>query len=178
MAFVLRRLEKSDDRTRFRSTNEALNRFFASYAGQNQFRHGISATYVCVEADDAIAAFMTLTATTIDGTELPGGGPKFPPYELPALKIARLATADGFEGRGYGSALLRHAARAALRMLGELGCVGILTDAKSESVSFYEKHDFVELGAELDSDEASTEEADTRRMFLAMRKVVEATRER
>jgi len=35
----IRRLRASDDRSRFRSDDPDLERFFRSYAGQNQFRH-------------------------------------------------------------------------------------------------------------------------------------------
>jgi hypothetical protein len=51
---VVRRLEPRDDRTRFRSGNVDLDRFFARYAGQNQFRHHIGTTYVAVDEERGI----------------------------------------------------------------------------------------------------------------------------
>lgn len=48
MTVEVRRLEPHDDRTRFRSGNVELDRFFLRYAGQNQFRHHIGTTYVAV----------------------------------------------------------------------------------------------------------------------------------
>lgn len=181
MAYELRLLTKEDDRTRFRSTNEALNRFFAGYAAQNQFRHRVSATYVCVEPDAGVVAYMTVTAATIRADALRRAGERgYPPYPLPAFKVARLATADGFEGRGYASALLRRALELAVAMSLQMGCVGVLTDAKPESVDWYRKRDFVRLETEhaLGSDEVSTDDdAEPREMFLSMRKVVEAMNE-
>jgi len=49
VAITVRRLEPEDDRTNFRSGNVDLDRFFARYAGQNQFRHHIGTTYVAVD---------------------------------------------------------------------------------------------------------------------------------
>ena len=37
----IRALRPSDDRSAFQSGDEALDRFFRRYAGQNQFRHYI-----------------------------------------------------------------------------------------------------------------------------------------
>ena len=41
----VRLLRQEDDRSRFRSGQPDLDRFFARYAGQNQFRHHIGSTY-------------------------------------------------------------------------------------------------------------------------------------
>lgn len=178
MAFELRLLTKDDDRTKFRSSNAHLDRFFASYAAQNQFRHRVSATYVCVEADAGIVAYMTVTAATIRGDSLRRAGERsYPPYPLPALKIARLATAEGFEGRGYGSALLGRALSIAISMSIEMGCVGILTDAKPESVDYYRKRDFVPLDTELVLGAERDDAGRPREMFLSLRKIGEATKE-
>ena len=45
----IRALRASDDRSPFQSGDEALDRFFHRYAGQNQFRHYIGVTYVAVD---------------------------------------------------------------------------------------------------------------------------------
>jgi len=59
-----------------------------------------------------------------------------PRYPLPVLRLARLAVAVTAQQRGVGSALLRHVFLLALRMAEELGCVGILVDAKSDAVEW------------------------------------------
>ena len=56
----VRILKPSDDRTRFRSGNTDLDRFFVRYAGQNQFRHHIGTTYVAVE-NNSIKGFATVS---------------------------------------------------------------------------------------------------------------------
>ena len=52
----LGRSGQTDDRTRFRSGDADLDRFFQAYAGQNQFRHHIGTTYVAVEGRGVSAA--------------------------------------------------------------------------------------------------------------------------
>ena len=47
----IRALRESDDRSAFQSGDPDLDRFLRKYAGQNQFRHHIGATYVAVERD-------------------------------------------------------------------------------------------------------------------------------
>ena len=89
--FEIRILKPSDDRTSFRSGNTDLDRFFASYAGQNQFRHHIGTTYVAVE-DDLIKGFVTVSASHIEIDQIPDSWKKrLPGYPLPVLRLARLA---------------------------------------------------------------------------------------
>ena len=60
MEIRVRRLEVSDDRSRFSSGNIELDRFFQRFAGQNQFRHYIGTTYIA-DAGGKIAGFATVT---------------------------------------------------------------------------------------------------------------------
>jgi len=50
----IRRLRAGDDQSRFRSGDPDLDRFFRSYAGQNQFRHHVGVTYVAAENGDVL----------------------------------------------------------------------------------------------------------------------------
>lgn len=45
----VRALRPEDDRTRFRSGDPDLARFFLRFAGQNRFRRHLSVTYIAVE---------------------------------------------------------------------------------------------------------------------------------
>ncbi len=66
----VRPLRPEDDRSRFRSGNEDLDRFFARYAGQNQCRHHIGTTYVADDSE-AVVAFVTVSASHIEIDQLP-----------------------------------------------------------------------------------------------------------
>lgn len=143
MTAEIRVLRVDDDRSAFRSGDEALDLYFHRYAGQNQFKHHIGVSYVAVE-EDAILGFVTLSTATLDAEELSSGRP-MPPYPMPVLRLARLAVDVAARGRGVGRALLRFAIELAERQRDEVGCVGVLVDAKPGAVEFYRGYGFVQL---------------------------------
>jgi hypothetical protein len=49
VAIEIRLLREGENRSSFASGDEQLDLFFHRYAGQNQFRHHLGATYVAVE---------------------------------------------------------------------------------------------------------------------------------
>ena len=132
MSIQIRVLEPGDDRSRFSSGNPDLDRFFHRFAGQNQFRHHIGVTYVAIDGGD-ILGFLTVAASEIAIDALPEARRgRLPRYPLPVLRVARLAVSVSARGRGIGQALLRHALRLARRTAAEIGCVGVVVDAKPE----------------------------------------------
>lgn len=148
LTLKVRRLEPGDDRRAFRSGNIDLDRFFVRYAGQNQFRHHLGTTYVAVDATGFIAGFATVTAAEISVKIVPISKLKqLPHFPLPVLRLARLAVDQRFQAKGIGSLLLRSVFVLARQMADEIGCVGVLVDAKSGAVSFYEKLGFLALEA-------------------------------
>ncbi|MCA8978436.1 MAG: GNAT family N-acetyltransferase [Planctomycetes bacterium] len=149
MAVRIRALAESDDRAGFRSGNEALDLFFHQYAGQNQFRHHVGVTYVATESasedeSEQLLGFATVAPAALDADELPNGK-SMPPYPIPVLRLARLATDERHRGRGVALALLRFTIELAEHQRDEVGCVGVLVDAKPESTAFYERFGFVPL---------------------------------
>jgi GNAT superfamily N-acetyltransferase len=144
----IRRLRPEDDRSGFRSGNVEIDRFFLRFAGQNQFRHHIGTTYVAIDGA-TIAGFATVVASELTVAALPvAKRRKLPAYPLPVLRLARLGVDERCQGRGVGSALLRAVFMLAHRMAGDVGCVGVVVDAKREAVAFYEKLGFIALGVE------------------------------
>lgn len=145
----VRRLRPDDDRSRFCCGQPDLDRFFLRYAGQNQFKHHVGVTWVAVEAvgDDArILGFATVSASQIEGNDLPPSLRKrLPRYPLPILRLARLAVDESAQGRGVGLSLLRAVFVLARQMAGDVGCVGVVVDAKAEAISFYERFGFEAL---------------------------------
>src|SRR6185369_7400684 len=101
MVIVVRQLRESDDRTMFRSGHADLDRFFARYAGQNQFRLHIGTTYVAASDRGEIVGYVTVAACSV---EVAGMSKKLakrlPAYPIPALRIARMAVADGLQRSG------------------------------------------------------------------------------
>jgi GNAT superfamily N-acetyltransferase len=139
----IRRLAPEDDRQGFSSGQADLDRFFEHYAGQNQFKLRLAVTYVAV-LDTRIVGFATIAPSSIERATLPNPRlrKRLPSYPLPVLRLARLAVDIRAQGVGIGRALLRHVLGLAIEQRDRLGCVGVVTDAKPEAVSFYEKLGF------------------------------------
>jgi GNAT superfamily N-acetyltransferase len=144
---IVRRLETSDDRSGFRSGNIDLDRFFSRYAGQNQFRHHIGTTYVAIGEDKTILGFVTVAASELIVGRLSQAKRKhLPAYPIPVLRLARLAVEQRAQGQEIGRVLLRAVFTLAHRMAADMGCYGVVVDAKPDAVGFYEKLGFVALG--------------------------------
>lgn len=148
MTVAVRRLEAADDRTKFQSGNIDLDRFFYRYAGQNQFRHHIGTTYVAVEDDKEIVGFATVAASELTTARLSEAKRKrLPAYPIPILRLARLAVDRRKQGQGIATVLVRAVFTLAHKMAADLGCCGVVVDAKPEAVGFYEKLGFIPLEA-------------------------------
>jgi GNAT superfamily N-acetyltransferase len=143
MTVEIRALQRSDNRQAFRSGDEALDLFFHRYAGQNQFRHHIGVTYIAAEGE-RILGFVTVSPGSLDADDLPSGR-RAPPYPVSILRVARLAVDASARGRGLGKALLRFTLELAQQMMEELGCVGVVVDAKSGAEAFYRRYGFEPL---------------------------------
>lgn len=137
-AVELRPLARDDDRSDFSCGQAELDRFFEHYAGQNQFKLHLAVTYVAV-ADGRVLGFATVAPSSIERASLPSARlrKRLPSYPLPVLRLARLGVDTRAQGLGIGKALLRHVLGLALEQRDRLGCVGVVTDAKPEAVSFY-----------------------------------------
>jgi GNAT superfamily N-acetyltransferase len=133
----VRRLQPRDDRSGFRSGNINLDRFFQQYAGQNQFRHHIGASYVAVHGDQ-IAGFVTVSSGELVAEKLTRNlRRRLPSYPLPILRMARLAVDQRYQGHGIGRLLLRAMLELALDMRERAGCIGMVVDAKPDAITFY-----------------------------------------
>jgi GNAT superfamily N-acetyltransferase len=163
MTVEIRPLQRADDRQAFRSGDEALDLYFHRYAGQNQFRHHIGVSYVAVEGE-RILGFVTVSPGSLDAGDLPSGR-KAPPYPVPILRVARLAVDEIARGRGLGKALLRFSIELAERMAAEVGCVGLVVDAKGGAEDFYRRYGFVPLDV---VEGAAPQRPEPTPMFLAL----------
>jgi GNAT superfamily N-acetyltransferase len=143
----IRALRESDDRSRFRSDDADLDRFFRQFAGQNQFRYHLGVTYVAVD-NQHILGFATVAAANVEIEELPAAARKrLPRYPLPVLRLARFAVDRSAQGQGLGLQLLRFVLQLALRMSDDYGCIGVIVDAKPEAVAFYARYGFFPVEA-------------------------------
>jgi GNAT superfamily N-acetyltransferase len=134
----IRPLARDDDRSRFSCGQAELDRFFEHYAGQNQFKLHLAVTYVGV-VEARIVGFATVAPSSIERASVPSARQRkrLPSYPLPVLRLARLGVDTRAQGLGIGKALLRHVLGLALEQRDRLGCVGVVTDAKPDAVTFY-----------------------------------------
>ncbi|HEY0866406.1 MAG TPA: GNAT family N-acetyltransferase [Fimbriimonas sp.] len=138
-----RALRSADDRSALRSGDEALDRFFHRYAGQNQFRHHLGVTYVAEEGG-RIFAYATVAPRHLEIDDLPEKvRRRLPRYPVPVRGLARLAVGQGAQASGLGRELLRFVFGLAVRMADEVGCAGVVVDAKPGAIEFYAKYGFV-----------------------------------
>jgi GNAT superfamily N-acetyltransferase len=142
----IRPLARADDRSGFRSGQADVDRFFQHYAGQNQFKLHLAVTWVAV-LESRIAGFATVAASSLERARVPGERlrRRLPAYPLPVLRLARLGVDTRVQGSGIGKALLRHVLRLAVEQRDRAGGVGVLTDAKPETVELYRSLGFVPI---------------------------------
>jgi GNAT superfamily N-acetyltransferase len=141
-AFRFEPLGSQHDRESFRCGEHALDRYLREQATQD-VRRKFANCFVAIEiATGTVAAYYTLSASSIVLVDLPAEITKrLPRYPtVPAIRIGRLAVHERFHGRGVGSAVLADAGNRAMRAA---AAFAILVDAKDDhTVAFYEHQGF------------------------------------
>ena len=142
----IRRLVPADDRSAFACGDAAIDRFFQHYAEQNQFKLHLAMTWVAVRGDDLLG-YVTVAGGSLEREHVPDAAlrRRLPQYPLPVLRLARLGVDRRAQGMGVGAALVRHVLMLALAQRDDVGCVGVVTDAKDGAVAFYEALGFTRL---------------------------------
>lgn len=118
--------------------DQYLRRFARQHATAN-----VSRTFVV--ADGAmILGFYSLAMAAILKDQLPPAhAGRFPRFPLPVARLARLAVALEYQGRGLGERLLMDALQRCARLADEIGMIGVIVDAKHEQArSWYERYEF------------------------------------
>jgi GNAT superfamily N-acetyltransferase len=148
LSLIFEPLGTSHDRAAFSCGVETLDRYLKHQARQDARNH-VAAPFVARFDDSTrIIGYYTLSAFTIEATELPAELIKrLPRYEhLPAVLIGRLAVDRDFAGQGFGTLLLMDALHRSLEQSQHLGAMAVVVDAKDDQArSFYERRDFKRL---------------------------------
>lgn len=131
---------------------QALNEFLRTQARQ-EMESGTSVCFVMVPqtAPERIAGFYTLSAATIQRSDLPEALTKrLPRYrELPATLVGRLARSLDFKGQGIGGRLMMSALSRAVEGARQVASWAVVTDPKDEAARrFYESFGFRPLTPE------------------------------
>ena len=122
---------------------EQLNRYLLRYAWQNQ-QAGASQTYVGV-VDDTVVGFYTLAVGQVTYEHAPSRLTKgLARYPVPIMLLARLGVDRGWQGQGFGKALLKDAMLRTLQAADIAGIRAFAVHAKDENARrFYEHFDFI-----------------------------------
>lgn len=136
------RIEKLDRRHQiegFTCGQEALDRFLARHALQNQRSHA-SQTYVAVSGDEVIG-FHTLVVGEIAYADAPGRLSKgLPRHPVPVMVLARLAVATAWHRRGIGAGLLKDAILRTMQAADIAGIRAFVVHAKDETARAFYQH--------------------------------------
>ena len=123
----------------------ALDQYLREQAGQDA-RRRVAAPFIASTDGVKVLGFYTLSATSIQLTEVPAAlAKRLPRYpRLPATLLGRLATDLSARGVGLGRFLLIDAITRAVRS--EIASFALVLDAKDETAaSFYERESFIQL---------------------------------
>jgi len=170
------RVQTGDAASGFRCGELALDEFFQRHATANDDR-GIGRTYVLKRPAGApgtlpeVLGFYTLSMTAISA-ELAAKSTleRLPKYPIPAALIGRLASDERTRGSGLrvGETLLFDAFARVLAAAENVGCFGVVVDAKNEaSESFFQKYDFITVDESRWPRKMFVPLATVRRMFEA-----------
>jgi GNAT superfamily N-acetyltransferase len=143
--FGIEPLGGQHDRAAFSCGIEALDRYLQHQASQD-VRRSVAAVFVLHDPEtDAVAGYYTLSATSIEPTELPDDlRRRMPRYaSLPAVLLGRLAVDRRYQGQRLGATLLFDALERALIQSSQIAAMAVVVDAKDDSaISFYERYGF------------------------------------
>ena len=141
----IEKLQRSHEVDEFDCGREALNRFLARYAFQNQ-QAGASQTYIALAAD-AVVGYYTLVVGQVEYAAAPERLTKgLARHPVPIMLLARLAIATSWQGKGLGAGLLKDAMQRTMQAADIAGIRAFAVHAKDdEARAFYEHFGFSPL---------------------------------
>ncbi|HET6880891.1 MAG TPA: GNAT family N-acetyltransferase [Pirellulales bacterium] len=145
--WVVERLSRRHDRSKFDCGQPLLNAWLVERAGQFE-RKDLSRTFVAVEEGEAVVLgyYALSTHRVLPGHLPPDEDKRLPRLDVSVVLIGRLAVDRGVQGRGLGEHLLMDAFQRIQRLADEVGIRGVEVDAIDESArQFYLKRGFRSL---------------------------------
>ena len=145
MSFQVVSLDAQHNREPFTCGTPALDHYFKNQVSQD-IKRRVASCFVAPAPDQSIAGFYTLSATSVNLTDLPASNAKkLPRYPLvPAVRMGRLAVSNAHRGLGLGAALLANALQRAASA--DIAANAFVVDAKDDQAArFYTHHGFTRL---------------------------------
>jgi GNAT superfamily N-acetyltransferase len=146
MALTIELLDsKKHNRKLFFCGNDSLNNYIRKQASQD-LKKKVATVFVLIDSPKVdIIAYYTLSAYTIDITNLdPAFAKGIPRYPLlPATLLGRLAVDSTYQGKGIGELVLIDALKRVLNVTSQVASLAVIVDAIDENaLSFYQKYGF------------------------------------
>jgi predicted GNAT family N-acyltransferase len=146
MALTIELLDsKKHNRSTFSCGNDSLDNYIRKQASQ-YLKKKVATIFVLIDSPNVdIIAYYTLSAYTVDITNLDEGFAKsIPRYPLlPATLLGRLAVDCNCQGKGLGELVLIDAFKRVLDATAQIASLAMVVEAIDENaVSFYQKHGF------------------------------------
>lgn len=145
VSFQVVSINAQHNREPFTCGTPALDNYFKNQVSQD-IKRRIASCFVALAPDQSIAGFYTLSATSVNLTDLPASNAKkLPRYPLvPAVRMGRLAVSNAHRGFGLGAALLANALQRAASA--DIAAYAFVVDAKDDQAAgFYAYHGFTSL---------------------------------
>ena len=135
-------LSKEMDFSSFDCGNADFNDFIKNEA-LDDFRNDLSVTYIGLIKGRPVA-FVSLVAAAYRTEFLKKNIHGVHKYrQVPAIKIARIATDTPFQRHGCGEALVQYSVAVGFMVKAFIGCKLILTDALPDKIKWYERQGFM-----------------------------------
>lgn len=144
MHVIIEEITHQHERKEFDCGNHELNRFLQLQARQKTVKH-IAKTYVACRDDipTAVIGFHTLTEYTVLTPPAHKTYKKYP-HPRHAIKLARLAVDQAYQGRKLGEKLLIDAIYRTVLVAQQLSAIGLFVDPMTpEVMPFYRQYGFL-----------------------------------
>lgn len=155
--------ERRYNRKNFSCGKSPLDNYILRNASKD-VKSGACTCFVIVNEDEAVVAYYTLSADSINVEDAPLEYVKSVKYEkIPVILLGRLAVDISVKGQGLGKFMLIEALKKSITVAKQhIGAVAVIVDPiDEEAISYYKKYGFTLL-------------TDSGRMFMSIRKIEEA----
>lgn len=139
-------MSSNHDRKSFDCGEQELNVWFSNVSRQHKEK-GISSTFVAVseKASINVIGFYAVSMAELLNSNLPIGYSKKMPLKIPVFRLGRLAIDKNHQGKGIGEFLLFDAIDRLKRISEDVGGFGVVVNAKTTAIGFYERYGFEKL---------------------------------
>ena len=136
---------------RFKCKSETINKFVSSSL-KKQVRDSLSQCFVLLDTsnEDRFVGFFTLSAFTIDASDLEVLSKGGLPRRIPCSRLIMLGIDVEYEKNGLGKRLMKSVISKSVEAAEKVGIYGLYLDADKDAYTFYIKLGFIPLQEKVD----------------------------